>query len=82
MINKYDSFIFDLDGTVYRGENIIPNADKTINQLKELGKRVLFISNKTTGTIKEYYNFLKSFGLNVSEDENNKFHNSCKKLFT
>jgi len=69
MLNKYDSFIFDLDGTVYRGENIIPNADKTINQLKELGKRVLFISNKTTGTIKEYYNFLKSFGLNVSEDE-------------
>jgi HAD superfamily hydrolase (TIGR01450 family) len=69
MINKYDSFIFDLDGTVYRGENIIPNADKTINRLKQLGKRVLFISNKTTGTVREYYVFLKSFGLNISEDE-------------
>ncbi len=69
MINKYDSFIFDLDGTVYRGENIIPDADKTINELKQIGKRVLFISNKTTGTVKDYYYFLKSFGLNIKEDE-------------
>lgn len=69
MINKYNSFIFDLDGTVYRGENIIPNADKTINHLKQLGKNVLFISNKTTGTVKDYYLFLKRFGLNIEESE-------------
>jgi HAD superfamily hydrolase (TIGR01450 family) len=69
MINKYDSFIFDLDGTVYRGNNIIPNADKTINQLKQLNKRVLFISNKTTGTVRDYFSFLKGFGLNISEEE-------------
>jgi HAD superfamily hydrolase (TIGR01450 family) len=69
MINKYNTFIFDLDGTVYRGENIIPNADKTINKLKELGKKILFISNKTTGTVHDYYYFLKSFGLNISVDE-------------
>ncbi|HCY74898.1 MAG TPA: HAD family hydrolase [Ignavibacteriales bacterium] len=69
MINKYDSFIFDLDGTIYRGDNIIPNADKAINTLKELGKVTIFISNKTTGTIKEYYTFLKSYGLNIDESE-------------
>lgn len=69
MISKYNSFIFDLDGTIYRGDNIIPNADKTINQLKELGKKILFISNKTTGTIKDYYLFLKNFGLNIEENE-------------
>ncbi|MEO8231640.1 MAG: HAD-IIA family hydrolase [Ignavibacteriota bacterium] len=69
MVNKYNTFIFDLDGTVYRGENIIPNADKTINHLKELGKQILFISNKTTGTVNDYYLFLKSFGLNIEEDE-------------
>jgi len=69
MINKYKAFIFDLDGTVYRGDNIIPNADLTINTIKSLGKRVLFISNKTTGTVKQYYNFLKNFGLDIKEDE-------------
>ena len=69
MVSKYNSFIFDLDGTVYRGENIIPNADNTINLLKQLGKKVIFISNKTTGTVKDYYIFLKNFGLNIEEDE-------------
>ena len=59
MVNKYDSFRFDLDGTVYRGDNIIPGADITINSLNESGKKVIFISNKTTGTINEYYTFLK-----------------------
>ena len=69
MVNKYNSFIFDLDGTIYRGESIIPGADKTINHIKYLDKKVLFISNKTTGTVKDYYIFLKNFGLNVEEDE-------------
>ncbi|HMN23699.1 MAG: HAD-IIA family hydrolase [Ignavibacteriaceae bacterium] len=69
MLNKYNTFIFDLDGTVYRGDNIIPNADVTINAIKSLGKRVLFISNKTTGTVNDYYLFLKSFGLDIEEDE-------------
>ena len=69
MINKYDAFIFDLDGTIYRGEDIILNADKTINTLKKLGKKLLFISNKTTGTVNDYYTFLKSFGLNIEKSE-------------
>jgi ribonucleotide monophosphatase NagD (HAD superfamily) len=69
MTNKYDSYIFDLDGTVYRGDDIITGADKTINCLKESGKKIIFISNKTTGTIREYYTFLKSFGLNIEESE-------------
>ncbi len=69
MLNKYDTFIFDLDGTVYRGDHIIANADKTINHLKETGKKVLFISNKTTGTIYDYSQFLSGFGINISPDE-------------
>lgn len=69
MLNKYDTFIFDLDGTVYRGDHIIANADKTINHLKENGKKVLFISNKTTGTIYDYYQFLSANGINISPDE-------------
>ena len=34
MIEKYDGFIFDLDGTIYRGNHLIPNADKTVNHIK------------------------------------------------
>ncbi len=69
MINKYDCFIFDLDGTIYRGNNIIPNAAETVNYLKKIGKKIIYISNKTTGSISEYFNFLSGFGLNIDKDE-------------
>jgi HAD superfamily hydrolase (TIGR01450 family) len=64
-IKNYNSFIFDLDGTIYRGSSIIPQADKTINTLKKSGKKIVFISNKTTGSIKEYFDFLTSQGLDI-----------------
>lgn len=66
---KYDYFIFDLDGTIYRGEHLIPRADEVINHLKFVGKKVVFVSNKTTGTANDYYYLLKNWGLNVEEDE-------------
>lgn len=69
MISKYDAFIFDLDGTIYRGSSIIKNADKTINHLKSLGKKLIFISNKTTGSIQEYFEFLSNAGLNICMDD-------------
>ena len=68
-LEKYDYFIFDLDGTIYRGEHLIPNADKVINHLKSINKKIVFVSNKTTGTAKDYYNLLKNWGLNVEENE-------------
>lgn len=69
MIEKYEGFIFDLDGTIYRGENIISNADKTVNYIKASGKKIIFISNKTTGSIKDYYDFLYSKGLDIDEND-------------
>ena len=69
LVEKYDSFIFDLDGTIYRGEHLIPQADEVINYLKSIGKKIVFVSNKTTGTAKDYYLLLKNWGLNIEEDE-------------
>jgi HAD superfamily hydrolase (TIGR01450 family) len=69
MFNHYDSFIFDLDGTIYTENKLILNADKTINHLKKLGKKIVFISNKTTGTSYDYYSLLKSFNINVEPAE-------------
>jgi HAD superfamily hydrolase (TIGR01450 family) len=69
MFEKYEGFIFDLDGTIYRGEKLIPNADKTVNQIKASGKKTIFISNKTTGTVEDYNKFLISKGVHVDTDE-------------
>ena len=69
MIEKYEGFIFDLDGRIYRGENLIPNAATTVNQIKASGKKAIFISNKTTGSVEDYYNFLISKGIDIEVEE-------------
>ncbi|MEJ2103034.1 MAG: HAD-IIA family hydrolase [Ignavibacteriaceae bacterium] len=69
LAEKYDSFIFDLDGTIYRGEHLIPKADEVINYLKSESKKIVFVSNKTTGTVTDYYHLLKNWGLNIEENE-------------
>ncbi len=69
IINNYDAFIFDLDGTIYRGDSLIPFADVTVNTLKKAGKKTIFISNKTTGSVNDYFNLLKNLGLNIFINE-------------
>ena len=44
-------------------------ADKVINHLKAINKKIVFVSNKTTGTAKDYFHLLKNWGLNVEENE-------------
>ena len=44
----YDGYIFDLDGTIYLGSALLPGAYGLITKLRELGKRVVFLSNNPT----------------------------------
>ncbi len=69
MINKYDGFIFDLDGTIYLGDKLIPNADKVVDAIKSANKKIIYITNKTTGTVKEYCEFLKKNNLDINVNE-------------
>ncbi len=69
LANKYENFIFDLDGTIYRGEHLITDADLVINNLKSAGKKIVFVSNKTTGTVNDYFHLLRNWGLNIEESE-------------
>jgi HAD superfamily hydrolase (TIGR01450 family) len=69
MISNYDGFIFDLDGTIYLDDKIIVGADTLINKIKKLGKKVVFISNKTTGTTTDYHKFLSENNFNIKQSE-------------
>jgi HAD superfamily hydrolase (TIGR01457 family) len=43
----FRGFIFDLDGTVYRGDQLIPGADRAVRRLRENGRKVVFLSNNS-----------------------------------
>lgn len=65
MINDYSGFIFDLDGTIYVGDQLIEKANEVIDGLQAAGKRVLFLTNKTIVSRDEYVKKLNGFGINV-----------------
>jgi hypothetical protein len=65
----YNAYIFDLDGTVYLGEALLPTAGETITYLRKLGKRTVFLSNNPTHTREEYAAKLTRLGLDTPESD-------------
>jgi 4-nitrophenyl phosphatase len=62
---QYDYFMIDLDGTVYRGDELIPYADLFVNTLKASGKHCLFVTNNSTRTPEQIADQLKGYGLSI-----------------
>jgi HAD superfamily hydrolase (TIGR01450 family) len=62
-------WLFDLDGTVYLGEALIPGADRTIARLRAAGRRVAFLSNKPLYTRDDYAGKLTRLGIPAGPDD-------------
>jgi arabinose operon protein AraL len=62
-------WLFDLDGTVYRGDALIPGADTTIAALRAAGRRVAFLSNKPLQTRGDYADKLTRLGIPTQADD-------------
>ena len=65
----YDRYIFDLDGTIYLGKSLLPGAYRMITKLRELNKRVVFLSNNPTRDVDMYVQKLTGLGLPTTKDE-------------
>src|SRR5215208_8242530 len=59
----YEGYVFDLDGTIYLGDELLPGAKRLILKLRELGKRVIFLSNNPTKDPGMYAEKLGKLGL-------------------
>lgn len=65
----YDGYIFDLDGTVYLGDTLLPNALETLHTLRDAGKRTVFLSNNPTKTREQYAAKLTAMNIPVTPNE-------------
>ncbi len=65
----YEGYIFDLDGTIYLGDELLPGAKRLILELRERGKKVVFLSNNPTKDPKMYAEKLTRLGLPTPEEE-------------
>jgi HAD superfamily hydrolase (TIGR01450 family) len=59
----FDGYIFDLDGTIYLGDELLPGARKTVGRLTALGRKVLFLSNNPTRSPEDYAAKLTRLGI-------------------
>jgi HAD superfamily hydrolase (TIGR01450 family) len=65
----YEGYVFDLDGTIYLGDELLPGAKRLILKLRELGKRVIFLSNNPTKDPRMYAEKLDKLGLKTPASE-------------
>src|SRR5918994_488348 len=65
----YEGYVFDLDVTIYLGDELLPGAKRLILKLRELGKRVIFLSNNPTKDPRMYAEKLGKLGLKTPDSE-------------
>jgi len=65
----YEGYVFDLDGTIYLGDELLPGAKRLVLKLRELGKRVVFLSNNPTKDPEQYSEKLTRLGLSTPPEE-------------
>jgi glycerol 3-phosphatase-2 len=67
--DRYDAFLFDLDGVLYRGDQPVPEAADAVRRLRRSGKRVAFVTNNSARTPADVVAHLGSVGVEASLEE-------------
>lgn len=67
--DQFNLFIFDLDGVLYLGNELLPGAAEAVHRLRTKGKKMRFLTNDPRPTRLELLKRLKKMGIEVHLDE-------------
>ena len=48
IFERYDTILFDCDGVLWTGMDPVPGAADALNKLRDLGKKIIFVTNNST----------------------------------
>ena len=68
-LRSIQSFLLDLDGTIYLGANIIPGAVEFIQYLRDSRRPFLFFTNNSSKNARDYAKKLSAMGIAAAPDE-------------
>ena len=68
VVKNAEFFLLDMDGTVYLGDGLIGEMDKTLDALRSRGKRIVYLTNNSSKSKEKYIEKLKRIGLFSSQD--------------
>ena len=66
---RYPLYIFDLDGTLYRGDEAIPNAVDTVRALQASGSQIRYLTNNSGHTREFFRDKLRRMGFPAEAEE-------------
>lgn len=69
ILNEKKLYIFDMDGTIYLGNQVFPYAIRFIKNLRKHGKKILFFTNNASHSPKFYLEKLTRLGFEPTMDE-------------
>lgn len=69
LLSRIDTFIFDCDGVVWRGDSLIDGVPETVAYLRSIGKKVFFVTNNSTKSRAGYLKKFTKLGLEVQAEE-------------
>jgi HAD superfamily hydrolase (TIGR01450 family) len=65
----YDAYLFDLDGTIYLGDELLPGARELLEVLRSKGIQRVFLSNNPTKSPEMYLEKLARLGIEAHPHE-------------
>lgn len=65
----FDAYLFDLDGTIYLGSELLPGAQDLINELSARDAQTVFLSNNPTRDPDMYVDKLTKLGIPVRREQ-------------
>lgn len=69
LLDDYDALLFDLDGTIYRGEEPVPGASRAVDAAHDAGVKVRYVTNNASRGPDEVARHLTEMGIRATPDE-------------
>jgi 4-nitrophenyl phosphatase len=67
--SEFGLYVFDLDGTLYRGESVIPNAVEAVARVRAGGGQIAYLTNNSSQTRQAFVDKLTRMGFEAHLNE-------------
>lgn len=68
-LKQIETFLLDLDGTFYLGDNIFPWSLRFVEAMETLGKRFIFVTNNSSQHAAFYVEKIRKMGVNITDEQ-------------
>ncbi|KAL0910580.1 hypothetical protein M5K25_021578 [Dendrobium thyrsiflorum] len=69
LLRSIDAFLFDCDGVLWKGNNLIDGVPEALEALRSMGKKLLFVTNDSTKSRRQSAHKFHALGLDVRQEE-------------